>query len=90
MNVFVQLIIYLIILLGMFITVITFFDKNIINRNYYVVDKKGKENIEIWLVTNNIERAQLDEIKCIIEKGDYESIYDITNRFLVKNKDVDM
>lgn len=90
MNIFIQLIMYLIISIGMVIIAITFFDRNIISRNYYVVDKKEKENIEVWLVTNNIQRAQIDEIKTIIEKGDYESIYDITNKFLVKNKNIDM
>lgn len=89
MNVYLQIIIYIIVVVCFYLTTITFFEDKIINKKYFVLDNEDKQNIEIWIVTKNIEKMKKDKIKSIIEKGEYNSIYDITTNFYIKNKDVD-
>ena len=89
MNVYLQIIIYIIVVVCFYLTTITFLDDEIINKKYFVLDNEDKQNIEIWIVTKDIEKMKKDKIKSIIEKGEYNSIYDITTNFYIKNKDVD-
>lgn len=90
MSLYLQIIVYIVIIVGLYLTVITFFDDKTINKKYFFLKDDEKHNVEIWLVTKNIEDSKVKKIENIIENGAYNSIYEITSNFYVKNKNVDM
>lgn len=86
MSIGIEIIMYLIILLGMFVLTITFFDKKIITKDYYIRKKNKDSHVEIIIKVKGVSDEDADRIKLILEKGYYGDIYDIVDNFSVVNK----
>lgn len=90
MNIYLQIIIYIITFVGLFLTVITFLDRKIINKDYKILDEEKKNNIEIHVITQNMCKKEINMVKNIIKKGRYKNIYNVAKVMLIKNKNIDM
>lgn len=90
MNIYLQIIVYIIVIISLYLTIITFFDDKIINKKYFLLSNNDRDNVEIWLVTKNIDDSKIKKIEKIIENGEYNSIYDVTSNFYIKNKNIDI
>ena len=90
MNVYFQILVYILIIIGFYLITITFGDNKIINKKYFEINEGEKQNVEIWIVTKNIGMDVKEKIKKILENGDYNSIYDVASNVYIKNKDIDI
>ena len=86
MSIGIEIVMYLLIALGMFVLTLTFFDKKVITKDCYIRKKNKDSKVEIILKVKGISDEDIDRIKLILEKGDYGDIYDIVDNFSVVNK----
>lgn len=86
MSIVFEVIIYLILVFGIMITTIAFCDNSLNNKERYIRIKKDDSSVKVKVEIDGIDDKDKKIILDIIEKGWFESIYDVADEYVVENK----
>lgn len=86
MSIGLEIIIYILLIIGTFSIAITFFDKEVIAKNYYIRKKDKDSYVKVILKIKGVNNDDISDLKEILQKGKYDNIYDIADSFCVINK----
>lgn len=90
MNCLAETLIYLLAILGIIFTSMTFFEmfgyNNIINKSYRIFskNKKGKEKVEVIIRLNNIDENKEKEITELIKNDTFINLREISDDIIVE------
>ena len=82
MSVFLEIMLYIVIAFGIMLITMAILEKEII-KNSYVIEK-DKLKIKIVVDMKDATDEEKNVIKKVIEKGEYDSIYDLTDEVIIK------
>lgn len=83
---FMEIFIYLVIVLGIIVLTSIMFEKDVCSKEKYMLIKKDDANVKVTLEIKGLSKEDAKRIKWIIGKGKYEDILDIANEFEVKEE----
>lgn len=84
MSMGIEIILYVLLLMAALTLSITFFNEDsLINNNRLIKNKTDIKRIELVLYIKEISNKEVKDIKNKIEKGNYENIYDIVDKYTV-------
>ena len=82
MSAFLEIMLYIVIAFGIMLITMAILEKEII-KNSYVIEK-DKLKIKIVVDMKDATDEEKNVIKKVIEKGEYDSIYDLTDEVIIK------
>ena len=80
---FVEVFIYLVIAFGVLTLSITLFEKDNFIKNRYFLTKNNDSFVKIKVQIEGLDRRDAKHIESILQRGEYNDIYDIANEFEV-------
>lgn len=83
MSVGIEIITYGLLIVGMLIMSITFFNNENLIQDGYIKNETNDRNIEVVLHITGESDEQTKKIEWMIEKGTYKDIYDIADKYTV-------
>lgn len=84
MSMGIEIILYVLLLMAALTLSITFINEDsLINNNRLIKNKTDIKRIELVLYIKEISNKEVKDIKNKIEKGNYENIYDIVDKYTV-------
>ena len=82
MSAFLEIILYIVIAFGIMLITMAILEKEIIKNSYVI--QKDKLKIKIVVDMKDATDEEKNVIKKVIEKGEYDSIYDLTDEVIIK------
>lgn len=82
MSMFLEVMLYIVIAFGIMIITMTILEKELVMDSYVL--EKDELKIEVKVNICGATEEEREIIKKIIEKGEYTSIYDLTDNFIIE------
>lgn len=83
MSIGIEIILYLLILIGVLTISITFFNEDKLIKDSYIERSDNTKNAELVLYIQGIENKEVKKLKRKIEKGQFNNIYEIVDKYSV-------
>lgn len=83
MSIGIEIILYLLILIGVLTISITFFNEDKLIKDSYIERNDNTKNAELVLYIQGIENKEVKKLKRKIEKGQFNNIYEIVDKYSV-------
>lgn len=83
LSIGIEIILYLLILIGVLTISITFFNEDKLIKDSYIERSDNTKNAELVLYIQGIENKEVKKLKRKIEKGQFNNIYEIVDKYSV-------
>ncbi len=86
MTIILNVIIYIVLVFGIIITTIAFMEDSLKKSERYIRVKREDARVELILKVEGMTKEDELLIADVIEKGKFESVYDVVDRYIITNQ----